>query len=79
MIMYSYQHVLPLFGLIYCLRRNDTTEMKIIRKPSPMLPMVMQIVVAPPSGHSVMHPVQAGAEHALWQVIFTSSLITTSK
>ena len=75
MIMYSYQHVLPLFGL----RRNDTTEMKIIRKPSPMLPMVIQIVVAPPSGHIVMHPVQAGAEHALWQVIFTSSLITTSK
>ena len=56
-----------------------TKEMKIIRKPSPMLPMVIQIVVAPPSGHSVKDPVQAGAEHALWQVVFTSSLITTSK
>ena len=44
-----------------------------------MLPMVIQIVVAPPSGHSVKDPVQAGAEHALWQVVFTSSLITTSK
>ena len=53
--------------------------MELIRKPSPMLPVVILIVVAPPSGHSVMHPVQAGAEHALWQVVFTSSLITTSK
>ena len=56
-----------------------TKEMKLIRKPSPMLPMVIQLVVAPPSGHSVMHPVQAGAELVLWQVVFTSLLITTSK
>ena len=54
-------------------------EMKIIRKPSPMLPMVIQIVVAPPSGHSVKDSVQAGAEHALWQVVFTSSLITRAE
>ena len=54
-------------------------DMELIRKPSPMLPVVILIVVAPPRGHSVMHPVQAGAEHALWQVVFTSSLITTSK
>ena len=44
-----------------------------------MLPMVIQLVVAPPSGHSVMHPVQAGAELVLWQVVFTSLLIPTSK
>ena len=58
---------------------DNIKDMELIRKPSPMLPVVILIVVAPPSGHSVMHPVQAGAEHALWQVVFTSSLITTSK
>ena len=53
---YSLQHLMVWINL--CRQWiNTVKEMKITRKPSPMLPIVIQIVVAPPSGHSVMHPI----------------------